>query len=132
MEYQPSLEWNADRFLEVNARNYLDIITSFETQTADIIVFPEATFNRPQNPLRLPRVGENVVPCESSKYPDVIKRLSCAIRDSGKYVVINLYMERDCQEEAIENNDSRPCTRGNINIYNTAVAFDRSGAVVAM
>lgn len=112
----------------------MDIITSSETQSADIIVFPEATLNRLRNTVRVPRVGQSVVACDSNDFADVVKRISCAARSSKKYVVINLYMERDCKEEAAENNDIRPCTRpdDNINVYNTAVVFDRSGAVVAM
>lgn len=96
------------------------------------MVFPEATLNKPSNAVKLPNVDENAIPCDGKEYSDVVKKISCAAKHSEKYVVINLYMERDCKEEAAITHDTRPCTRDNVNIYNTAVAFDRTGAVVAM
>lgn len=51
---------------------------------------------------------------------------------ANRYVVINLAMQRNCKEEAV--NDTRECQKGDagINIYNTAVAFDRTGTVVSV
>lgn len=127
-----SNETNAEAFLALNAKNYIDIIKSNETAAVDILVFPEATLNKPANPATVPQLNENVVPCDSDRFSDIVKNISCAAKDSKKYVVINLYMERNCTDEAKAYNDTRPCTRGNINVYNAALAFDRTGTVVAM
>lgn len=132
VELKPSYEADPIRFAQINTKAYIDIILSNETAAADIIVFPEATLNRQSNSVKLPTKGEKVVPCGSEKFSDIVKNISCAAKQSAKYVVINLYMERDCKEEADATKDVRPCSRGNLNIYNTAVAFDRVGAVVAM
>lgn len=99
---------------------------------ADIIVFPEATLNKISSPSKVPKTDDKVVPCDSNEFSGIIKDISCAAKESAKYVVINLYMERDCKEEAMATNDTRPCSRGDLNIYNAAVAIDRAGTVVAM
>lgn len=132
VEYNPSNETDAEKFTEANTIAYLNIIKSAETKSADIIVFPEATLNKPTNPAKLPANGEAVVPCDLDIYSDVVRNISCAAKEAQTYVVIDLYMERDCHEEAAATNDVRPCTRDNINVYNTAVAFNRNGTVVAM
>lgn len=134
VEYTPSNETDAEKFTKANTIAYIKIIQSIDVKSADILVFPEATLNKPANPAKLPKTGESVIPCDhSDKYSDVVKNISCAAKEARKYVVIDLYMERDCKEEAASTNDSRPCTRNNnINVYNTAVAFDRNGTVVAM
>lgn len=95
-------------------------------------MFPESTLNEPTTAVKLPKLGEKVIPCDSKEYSDVVKSISCAARQTEKYVVIGVYLERDCKEEADAYNDTRPCSRDNVNIYNTAVAFDKTGAVVAM
>lgn len=96
----------------------------------DIITFPEATLNTLGNPAVVPKPEDKAVPCGNDKYSEIVKTLSCAAQETKKYVVVNLYMQRNCKEEST--NDTRPCTKGDINIYNTAVAFDRAGTVVAV
>lgn len=132
VEYHPSNETDAVRFTEANTANYVNIINSKEIQTADIVIFPEATLNKKTQAAKLPEVGERTIPCDDISFSAVVRKISCAARSSGKYVVINLYMERDCIAEAKASNDSRPCTRDNLNIYNTAVAFSPEGMAVAM
>lgn len=99
-------------------------------KTADIIVFSESTLNLPDRPAIVPKAEEKCVPCGNDKYPEEVTTASCAAKDAKKYVVVNLYMQQDCKEQAAE--DTRPCFRDNINIYNTAVAFDRHGMVIAV
>lgn len=132
VEYRPSNETDPIRYAEDNTKVYIEVIQSNETALADIIVFPEATLNRQSHPAKLPKAGDEVAPCDTNEFSDIIKNISCAARQSNKYVVINLYMQRNCKDEADETNDPRPCSRGDLNIYNTAVAFDRNGTVVAM
>jgi hypothetical protein len=50
-----------------------------------------------------------------------IKRLSCAARDGGIYVVANLIERQFCQD----------CAADNYLIYNSNVAFDANGTLVA-
>ena len=132
VEVAVSNETDADEFLASNAKIYIDIIKSNETANVDVLVFPEATLNKPTNPATVPKKGEKVIPCDSNQFSPIVKNISCAAKESKKYVVINLYMERNCKEEAAATKDTRPCTRGEINVYNTALAFDRTGTVVAM
>ena len=66
-------------------------------------------------------------------YDTAIQSLSCAAKTSSIYVVVNLYMKRNCTREKMANeNDTRPCSRNNWNLYNTNVVFDRSGQVISV
>lgn len=129
VEYSP-LYNKTDMYAD--AKQYLKIINSTDVQSAEIIIFPECTLNSIKRPEIVPKVEEKIVPCDNVQYGGgMVQAISCAAKNASKYVVINLYMQRNCKSESSVN-DSRPCTRGDINIYNTAVVFDRNGMVVAM
>lgn len=115
---------------QLNAKNHAEIIKSEDVKSAQIVVFPEAVLNHVSRPVEVPKVEEKIVPCTADKYSGVLRTISCAARDASKYVVAQVYMKRNCKEESA--NDTRPCTKDDINIYNTAVAFDKTGQVVAV
>lgn len=129
VEYAPTWDPKDEH---TNTRRYVDIIKSDEVEEADIITFPESTLNPVEKPVIVPKPEDKAVPCGSEKYSDVVNKISCAAKEAKKYVVVNVVMQRNCKEEAAAYNDTRPCTKGDINIYNTAVAFDRTGTVVAV
>lgn len=128
VEYSPLYD-KTDVYAD--AKQYLKIINSTDVENAEIIIFPECTLNSIKRPETVPKVEEKIVPCGNVQYGGMVQAISCAAKTARKYVVINLYMQRNCRSESSAN-DSRPCTRGDINIYNTAVVFDRNGMVVAM
>ena len=97
----------------------------------DILVFPEFTLNLISTAVTVPKPEDNVVPCNDDRWSRAIQNISCAAREAKKYVVIDVAMKRNCTEERAETNDTRPCTKGDWNIYNTAVVFDRQGQVIA-
>lgn len=104
---------------------YASIIKSDEAFLADIIVFPEGTFNHDVNNRELdqsqafliPDPAEKVAPCDQPEQHAALKKISCTARDSSVYVVINV-LEKVEQKSALLH-------------YNTNVAFDREGVVVA-
>lgn len=113
----------------MNLRRQMNIIKSTETRNAQIIVFPEGTLNWITEPAVVPKVEDNAVPCNSNKYSEVIRNISCAAKEAQKYVVIQVYMQRNCNDDIDDDvHDILSC----IHIYNTAVAFDRTGQVVAV
>lgn len=128
VEYAPTIDPKDEN---ANAKRYADIIKSAEVKEVEIIVFPEATLNHVAKPAIVPKVEDKTAPCGNDKYAEHLKLVSCAAKEAQKYVVVNLYMQRNCKEEATVN-DTRPCTKDEINIYNTAVAFDKTGTVVAV
>lgn len=131
VEYAPIVDPKDEN---ANLKKYIEIIKSDQVKEAEIIVFPEATLNSVKKPAIVPQLNDKVVACDSDKFSEVVKSISCAAKETKKYVVVNLFMQRNCKEEKEESkgNDTRPCTTGEINIYNTAIAFDRSGSIVAM
>lgn len=111
----------------------MEIINSDETSELDILVFPEAVLNKIETAISVPRPEDKTTPCNNKSHEGILNDISCAVKNKGKYVVINVYMKRDCKAEAEATNDTRPCsnTVKNINIYNTNVVFDRNGEVIA-
>lgn len=129
VEFAPTWDPNNE---STNAKRYADIIKSDEVKEVEIIVFPEDALIREFEPIAVPRTEDKVIPCENDKYSDILKIISCAAKEARKYVVVQLYMKRNCKEDrAFNPDDSRPCTKEDI-IYNTAVAFDRDGTVIAV
>jgi hypothetical protein len=73
-----------------------------------------------------------VIACDNNQWDVVLRNLSCAAKQSRKYVVVNLSEQSRCTEESqAAINDTRPCSSKEFNLYNTNVAFDRNGKVVA-
>lgn len=125
---------NHDTITEIHTGNIVSAITSNEIENAEISVYPEGALNTPHNSIEVPLPEQNVVPCDSGdRYSSVLRNISCAVKGVRKFVVINLYMQTNCSEEAAATNDTRPCTRPkeNINVYSTSVVFDRNGAIIA-
>lgn len=61
-----------------------------------------------------------------------MKQLSCAAANKSIYVVVNVKEKAICTEETQALiGDKRPCSSSGYNLYNTNVAFDRNGTVVA-
>lgn len=130
VEFAPTWDLKDDN---INTKRYVDIIKSDEVKEAEIIVFPEDTLIPGNQPIVVPRTEDKEIPCGNENYSYPLKSISCAAKDAGKYVVVQLYMQIDCEKDRAANpDDSRPCTKHDMNIYNTAVAFDRNGAVIAV
>uniref|UniRef100_U5ETE5 Putative biotinidase and vanin n=1 Tax=Corethrella appendiculata TaxID=1370023 RepID=U5ETE5_9DIPT len=113
---------------EINLKNYLAIIESVEAKPLDIIVFPEGTLNSIETSSLVPKFGG--VACGNSIYEEVVRNISCAAKNTRKYVVINLTEKLPCPDED-QPNDSRPCAPNGEYKFNTNVVFDRSGSVVS-
>lgn len=75
---------------------------------------------------KVPEGTERIAPCDSKErhHSDALKRLSCAARRSGVYLVVNVAEKTVCSENPV-------CKVGKWNLYNTNVAFDRDGVVIA-
>lgn len=102
-------------------------------KTADILVLPEAVLNFAENAvdsLKMP--GVNVTACDNASYARLVQRLSCVSRAANLYLVAQLYVKTDCSEEQLHHNDARPCSLNETNVYNSAVVFDRKGALIAV
>lgn len=100
-------------------------------QQTDIIVFPEATLTG--NYTFVPYASNNTTPCGSiTEYEDYLIQLSCAAANKSVYIVINVKEKEICTTETQALiGDKRPCASDGYSLYNTNVAFDRKGAVVA-
>lgn len=107
------------------ADQMIDIIKSPETKNVDIIVFPEALFNGERSAIILPK---STLFCDDQKAHFLLRNMSCAARDAHKYVVIDAYIKVYCSDD-----DQTFCANktDSTNLYNMAIVFDRSGAVVA-
>lgn len=118
---------NADVHIQVMRKQLLG-------RDIDILVFPEAVFNYKQTAFRLPKPEEKKIFCNDENASKVLQDISCAIRDLNAYVTIHMYIEINCTQERIDTNDARPCTDNerDVNIYNSAVVFNRNGALIAM
>lgn len=123
---------NQDR-LNYRTNEYVSFIGHTDAIEADIIVFPESTLTNTSLAQFIPDPNDHVVPCNNATYGNnPIQAISCAARDHRKYVVVNMVMKRICSEEQALTPDHRPCSPDNINLYNTNVVFDRSGAIISM
>lgn len=120
---------NPQAQLAINLQKYKDIIHSEEAKGLEIIVFPEYTLNSHETPAVIPPPNQKFRACGNSSYSIVVQELSCAAARVGKYVVISLIVKRNCSEESELVNST--CTDG-YNLYNSAVAFDREGIVIAL
>lgn len=131
MEFRSSALLTADKRLDDNLNGYLEIIASKEAENLDIMVFPEGTLNSNSNPTFVPDPSKQLeIPCDAAEgiYHNFLMQISCAARKYAKYVVINLTEQELCSAVP---EDTRPCASSGLNIYNTNVVFDRSGAVVS-
>lgn len=119
VEYAADQENNTpQQRLNLRVIEYVNFITHADAVSADIIVFPESTLTDIQLPQTVPDAAERVVPCANSAYnSNAVQSISCAARDSRKYVVINLIGRRSIDNAA--------------DLYNMNVVFDRNGEVIS-
>lgn len=90
----------------------------------DIVVFSEACLNEAKDPIAVP-MTTSLVPCQDATAHWLIRDISCAVQVAKAYTVINLMMKAPCTLED-------PCPPNkNFVVFNTAVVFDRNGAVIA-
>lgn len=117
-----------------NVKRTVMLIASTEGQRNDVLVFPEAVLNYPQNAVAVPRPEDNVIACANQSYSEIVRMLSCAALQSQTYVVVQLYMSSSCAEDRAIYGDMRPCTfkDNSTNLYSAAVVFDVDGMVVAV
>ncbi|XP_065341335.1 vanin-like protein 1 [Cloeon dipterum] len=119
-----------------NIQKYEELIAEASSQSAEIIVFPEygltTTAVAVSRPLSI-AVGQeapdlNSNPClelpPSRANTEALRRLSCAARNSSIYVVANLIERQFCGGQ-------QTCAADDYLIYNTNVAFDTNGTLVA-
>lgn len=111
----------------------VDIIQSDETVDVDILVFPEAILNTEATSIYFSNAFENASLCDNDAVDSMLRNISCATRKTAKYVVINLYIDSNCTEDAIKFNDNRPCSdpRRLTNLNNMALVLDRNGSVIS-
>ncbi|XP_059478887.1 vanin-like protein 1 [Neocloeon triangulifer] len=117
-----------------NIGKYEDLIADAKSQAAEIIVFPEyglTTTAVSQSRSLCINVGQEVPALDSNPCLDfnndtinteALKRLSCAARNNSIYVVANLIERQFCGPQ---------CAQDNYLIYNSNVAFDANGTLVA-
>lgn len=62
----------------------------------------------------------------------VLKNLSCLAKQNEMYIVANINEKFDCNNiTQKELNDTRDCGSDKLYFFNTNVAFDRNGTVIA-
>ncbi|KAL0267059.1 UNVERIFIED_CONTAM: hypothetical protein PYX00_009427 [Menopon gallinae] len=93
----------------------------------DLMVYPEGTLNDLNSATYVPDPADNVTPYKNKTYEnnEVMRAISEATAANYVYVVINLYERVNCT------NRTTNCPPRGYFIYNTNVAFNRSGAVIA-
>lgn len=134
MEFHRTNSTNFVAETKANTHRFVDIITSDQTKNVDILVFPEAVLNYFSTAVYVPKPSDNITACDNKTLAALLRDISCAAKESAKYVVINVYMSTNCTEEALEKNDLRPCSKpdSSTNIYNSAIVFDRNGTIIAL
>lgn len=90
----------------------------------DIVVFSEACLNEPKDPIAVP-MTTSLAPCQDVAANWLLRDISCAVQVAKAYTVINLMMKAPCTLE-----DPCPPSKSFV-VFNTAVVFDRNGAVIA-
>lgn len=109
-----------------NTKKYLEIIKTAAEKNAnfDMIIFPEATLRTDRQTSVEIKVLDN--PCDSSTYPEFIKKISCAARNYNVYIVINLTAKTKCKQPS----DSQNCKKFGFYFYNTDVVIDHKGIII--
>jgi len=130
VEYRQEIGAPGDNSTEIvtrNVDNYVLYIREAAEQGADIIVFPEiglvSYVSGTSYATPLPNPDDMVNPCNdtSSNVTEAIRTLSCEAQNQSMYVVVNVPEVAPCD------NSSSNCSV----YYNSNVAFDRNGTIVA-
>ncbi|CAL7946738.1 unnamed protein product [Xylocopa violacea] len=135
VEFSPIYADNAAVTLKKNTDAYVKYIEKAKQQNADIVVFPEdglTSLNMPDRSRMdswttvVPSVLDEYTPCSGNavNVSETLRTLSCAALKNRIYVVINIAEKEFCEP----NGDQ--CSDG-IRYYNTNVAFDRTGKIIA-
>ncbi|XP_076220784.1 vanin-like protein 1 [Nomia melanderi] len=139
VEFSPRLTKNNGWVtVKENAETYVEYIEKAKQQEADIIVFPEDGLTSVYLPDKsemdswatvVPSPVEEHVPCTQNRtgVSEAFKLLSCAARNHGIYVVVNIAEKECCDPNSDTEKPSANATR----YHNTNVAFDRTGKVIA-
>lgn len=106
-------------------KKVLDIIKSEDVKDANIVIFPESVLNEPKTAILLPN---SISFCDDPYANHMLRAISCAARDTRKYVVIDLNIKIKCADD-----DQPFCANpvDSTNLYNMAMVFDRYGDVIA-
>lgn len=107
-----------------NTENYVKILQSREASGLDIILFPEGCLNSAKDSIPV-TVHPLIAPCQDTTAHRLLRDISCAVQVAKAYTVIDVMMKASCTL-----NDPCPPNQSYV-VFNTAVVFDRTGAVIA-
>jgi len=135
-------EGTAPEKFQRNADKYIEIMKYPEAADVDIIVFPEICLNSRETAVIVPLENEDIDVCTNEIYDQNLRNIACAARDLQMYVVVNLFMKRNCTEEHEmehrnfngrhdDEDHEHECATEWI-LYNTNVVFDRTGKVISI
>lgn len=113
VEFNIRMDMTGQQRLNENTKRVIDIINSDDTKNVDILVFPESILNDATAPVPLSKSDEGQSPCDSLTIHWLLHDISCAVRQSSMYVVIDLVTKDDVGH-----------------LYNTALVFDRKGSII--
>ncbi|CAG0919699.1 unnamed protein product [Notodromas monacha] len=127
-------------YMSANVAAYEDFVKIAAENMVDIIIFPEygvTSLNLPadRGSARpyfqiVPAAAGKIAPCDdfSDEQPDQIitRKLSCLARTGNIYLIANIAEVEACDAET-----DPECPNDKEYFFNTAVAFDRNGSVIA-
>lgn len=100
--------------IDENTARVIEIINSDTIRNVDILVFPESILNDDTMPIPLVDSFIDASPCDSPDIHKILHDISCAVKQASKYVVIDLVIKDETDD-----------------LYNMALAFNRTGAIIA-
>ncbi|XP_044740034.1 vanin-like protein 2 [Chrysoperla carnea] len=127
------------KFVEYNLKTYNSVASDAKKLGVDILVFPEEgiypdpDLKAPTNfSLYVPNPVQKISPCYYNNFSSVMKNLSCLAKQYEMYIVANVNEIFDCNNiTQKELNDTRDCGLDKVYFFNTNIAFDRNGTVIA-
>uniref|UniRef100_A0A6M2DYN1 Putative carbon-nitrogen hydrolase n=1 Tax=Xenopsylla cheopis TaxID=163159 RepID=A0A6M2DYN1_XENCH len=140
VEYYPSSDKNFDNKVQNNLDAYKNFTNNATKEKVDILVFPEGTLNggikdreeAKNKAVEFKFPNKEILCPPSHTKPSIMETLSCQAKANKIYVVVNLSEKERCTPQSQQAaQDDRPCATDGNNYYNTDVAFDRNGAIVA-
>lgn len=107
-----------------NTANIVEILKSNDVRGLDIIVLPEGCLNGVPDAIPV-NVNPKVSACQDHTVNPLLRNISCAVQIAQVYSVSNVMMKAPCTLDD-------PCPPGrNHVVFNTAIVFDRNGAIIA-
>ncbi|KAM7347153.1 vanin-like protein 1 [Cochliomyia hominivorax] len=125
VEFIPARNGQGKSLVKDNLQRMKAIIESEQSKDLDILVFPEFVLNNIDVMTYVPDPKDKISPCEIPNYDWFLTELSCAIRSSKLYVVINVVEKFQCTR------NEEHCGEEGLKKYNTNVVFDREGRVIS-